>query len=178
MTPFINAHDPVGPPGSAAGLRHSARARLQVFTIMRHALDDGDPAVAGVPHQHRGNPARFADPGLNGHLPRQDVDPVARHGRSACIRAARVRATTTCHRAAGRTRADLRADPTRCHQGEISTNNDGGRGVYGEDPSGHFLKIITRLRQGKLTPRYVLTCRGEWKRTHSGERNTGRELST
>ncbi len=27
--------------------------------------------------------------------------------------------------------------------GEINTN-DGGRGVYWEDPSGHFLEIITR----------------------------------
>jgi len=35
------------------------------------------------------------------------------------------------------------ADPSRRHQGEINTN-DGGRGVYWEDPSGHFLEIITR----------------------------------
>ncbi len=35
------------------------------------------------------------------------------------------------------------ADPFRQHQGEINTN-DGGRGVYWEDPDGHFLEIITR----------------------------------
>jgi catechol 2,3-dioxygenase-like lactoylglutathione lyase family enzyme len=35
------------------------------------------------------------------------------------------------------------ADPFRRHPGEINTN-DGGRGVYWEDPSGHFLEIITR----------------------------------
>ena len=35
------------------------------------------------------------------------------------------------------------ADPSRRHQGEINTN-DCGRGVYWEDPSGHFLEIITR----------------------------------
>jgi extradiol dioxygenase family protein len=35
------------------------------------------------------------------------------------------------------------ADPARRHPGEINTN-DGGRGVYWEDPSGHFLEIITR----------------------------------
>jgi catechol 2,3-dioxygenase-like lactoylglutathione lyase family enzyme len=35
------------------------------------------------------------------------------------------------------------ADPFRRHQGETNTN-DGGRGVYWEDPSGHFLEIITR----------------------------------
>ena len=35
------------------------------------------------------------------------------------------------------------ADPSRRHQGEINTN-DGGRGVYWDDPSGHFLEIITR----------------------------------
>ena len=35
------------------------------------------------------------------------------------------------------------ADPFRRHEGEINTN-DGGRGVYWEDPSGHFLEIITR----------------------------------
>jgi len=35
------------------------------------------------------------------------------------------------------------ADPGRRHPGEINTN-DGGRGVYWEDPSGHFLEIITR----------------------------------
>jgi catechol 2,3-dioxygenase-like lactoylglutathione lyase family enzyme len=35
------------------------------------------------------------------------------------------------------------ADPARHRSGEINTN-DGGRGVYWEDPSGHFLEIITR----------------------------------
>jgi len=35
------------------------------------------------------------------------------------------------------------ADPFRRHPGETNTN-DGGRGVYWEDPSGHFLEIITR----------------------------------
>jgi catechol 2,3-dioxygenase-like lactoylglutathione lyase family enzyme len=34
------------------------------------------------------------------------------------------------------------ADPFRQHQGEINTN-DGGRGVYWQDPDGHFLEIIT-----------------------------------
>ena len=35
------------------------------------------------------------------------------------------------------------ADPSRRHPGETNTN-DGGRGVYWEEPSGHFLEIITR----------------------------------
>ena len=35
------------------------------------------------------------------------------------------------------------ADPGRRRPGEVNTN-DGGRGVYWEDPSGHFLEIITR----------------------------------
>ena len=35
------------------------------------------------------------------------------------------------------------ADPSRRRPGEFNTN-DGGRGVYWEDPSGHFLEIITR----------------------------------
>ena len=35
------------------------------------------------------------------------------------------------------------ADPGRRRAGEINTN-DGGRGVYWEEPSGHFLEIITR----------------------------------
>jgi catechol 2,3-dioxygenase-like lactoylglutathione lyase family enzyme len=35
------------------------------------------------------------------------------------------------------------ADPSRSRPGEINTN-DGGRGVYFEDPDGHFLEIITR----------------------------------
>jgi catechol 2,3-dioxygenase-like lactoylglutathione lyase family enzyme len=35
------------------------------------------------------------------------------------------------------------ADPGRHRLGEINTN-DGGRGVYWEDPSGHLLEIITR----------------------------------
>jgi len=35
------------------------------------------------------------------------------------------------------------ADPSRNRPGEINTN-DGGRGVYFEDPDGHFLEIITR----------------------------------
>lgn len=35
------------------------------------------------------------------------------------------------------------ADPFKRHPGEYNTN-DGGRGVYWEDPSGHFLEIITR----------------------------------
>ena len=35
------------------------------------------------------------------------------------------------------------ADPYKRRSGEFNTN-DGGRGVYWEDPSGHFLEIITR----------------------------------
>lgn len=35
------------------------------------------------------------------------------------------------------------ADPARKKPGEIN-QHDGGRGVYFEDPSGHFLEIITR----------------------------------
>jgi extradiol dioxygenase family protein len=35
------------------------------------------------------------------------------------------------------------ADPMKRRSGEINTN-DGGRGVYWEEPSGHFLEIITR----------------------------------
>jgi extradiol dioxygenase family protein len=35
------------------------------------------------------------------------------------------------------------ADPSRRRQGEVN-HNDGGRGVYWEEPSGHFLEIMTR----------------------------------
>jgi catechol 2,3-dioxygenase-like lactoylglutathione lyase family enzyme len=35
------------------------------------------------------------------------------------------------------------ADPARRRPGEYNTD-DGGRGVYWEDPNGHFLEIITR----------------------------------
>ena len=35
------------------------------------------------------------------------------------------------------------ADPHQEHPGEIN-RNDGGRGVYFEDPDGHLLEIITR----------------------------------
>lgn len=35
------------------------------------------------------------------------------------------------------------ADPGKRRAGEINTN-DGGRGVYWEDPDGHLLEIITR----------------------------------
>jgi catechol 2,3-dioxygenase-like lactoylglutathione lyase family enzyme len=35
------------------------------------------------------------------------------------------------------------ADSGQSRAGEFNTN-DGGRGVYWEDPSGHFLEIITR----------------------------------
>jgi hypothetical protein len=35
------------------------------------------------------------------------------------------------------------ADPGRHHPSEIN-HNDGGRGVYWDDPNGHFLEIITR----------------------------------
>lgn len=35
------------------------------------------------------------------------------------------------------------ADPAKRHEGEINTR-DGGRGAYFEDPSGHFLEILTR----------------------------------
>lgn len=35
------------------------------------------------------------------------------------------------------------ADPARKQKGEINTHF-GGRGVYFEDPGGHFLEIITR----------------------------------
>ena len=35
------------------------------------------------------------------------------------------------------------ADPMKRREGEYNTH-DGGRGVYWEEPSGHFLEIITR----------------------------------
>jgi hypothetical protein len=35
------------------------------------------------------------------------------------------------------------ADPFRKKAGEVNTN-DGGRGLYWEEPSGHLLEIITR----------------------------------
>ena len=35
------------------------------------------------------------------------------------------------------------ADPFRNQPGEINTR-DGGRGVYFEEPSGHFLEVLTR----------------------------------
>ncbi len=35
------------------------------------------------------------------------------------------------------------ADPAKQHAGAIN-HDDGGRGVYFEDPDGHFLEIITR----------------------------------
>ena len=35
------------------------------------------------------------------------------------------------------------ADPHGAHPGEINPH-DGGRGVYFQDPSGHYLEIITR----------------------------------
>ncbi|MBH5337146.1 VOC family protein [Streptomyces pactum] len=35
------------------------------------------------------------------------------------------------------------ADPARTRPGEIN-RNDGGHGVYFEDPSGHYMEIITR----------------------------------
>ena len=35
------------------------------------------------------------------------------------------------------------ADPAQSKEGEINTN-DGGRGLYFEDPDGHLLEIITR----------------------------------
>lgn len=35
------------------------------------------------------------------------------------------------------------ADPQRAKPGEIN-RHDGGRGVYFQDPSGHYLEIITR----------------------------------
>jgi catechol 2,3-dioxygenase-like lactoylglutathione lyase family enzyme len=46
----------------------------------------------------------------------------------------------------GRIRArglDHWADPGQTRPGEFNTN-DGGRGVYWEDPDGHLLEIITR----------------------------------
>lgn len=38
---------------------------------------------------------------------------------------------------------DYWADPAGRRKGEIN-RNDGGRGVYWRDPSGHYLEIITR----------------------------------
>ena len=35
------------------------------------------------------------------------------------------------------------ADPAQMQVGEIN-QNDGGRGFYFEEPSGHFLEVITR----------------------------------
>jgi catechol 2,3-dioxygenase-like lactoylglutathione lyase family enzyme len=42
-----------------------------------------------------------------------------------------------------RRRLQYWADPFKHRPGEFNTN-DGGRGVYWEDPSGHLLEIITR----------------------------------
>ena len=42
-----------------------------------------------------------------------------------------------------RERGKYWADPFKRRPGEFNTN-DGGRGVYWEDPSGHVLEIITR----------------------------------
>jgi catechol 2,3-dioxygenase-like lactoylglutathione lyase family enzyme len=39
--------------------------------------------------------------------------------------------------------ADYWADPGQSRPGQIN-HNDGGRGVYFEDPNGHLLEIITR----------------------------------
>jgi catechol 2,3-dioxygenase-like lactoylglutathione lyase family enzyme len=38
---------------------------------------------------------------------------------------------------------DYWADPAHRHKGEVN-RNDGGRGVYFNDPAGHYLEIITR----------------------------------
>ena len=38
---------------------------------------------------------------------------------------------------------DFWADPRLARKGEIN-RNDGGRGLYFKDPSGHYLEIITR----------------------------------
>lgn len=38
---------------------------------------------------------------------------------------------------------DYWADPAHKHKGEIN-HHDGGRGVYFNDPAGHYLEIITR----------------------------------
>lgn len=38
---------------------------------------------------------------------------------------------------------DYWADPAHRHKGEIN-HHDGGRGVYFNDPAGHYLEIITR----------------------------------
>jgi len=40
-------------------------------------------------------------------------------------------------------RLDFWADPFHHRRGQINTN-DGGRGLYWDDPSGHILEIITR----------------------------------
>ena len=48
----------------------------------------------------------------------------------------------------GRIRADGRpywADPSRHRSGEINTHDD-GRGVYFDDPNGHLLEILARVR--------------------------------
>jgi catechol 2,3-dioxygenase-like lactoylglutathione lyase family enzyme len=50
----------------------------------------------------------------------------------------------------GRVRArglDYWADPHHSQKGEIN-HNDGGRGVYFNDPAGHYLEIITRPYAG------------------------------
>lgn len=43
----------------------------------------------------------------------------------------------------GERRLPYWADPFKHQPGEINTR-DGGRGVYFEDPNGHFLEILTR----------------------------------
>ena len=46
--------------------------------------------------------------------------------------------------------ADYWADPAHRHKGEIN-HHDGGRGVYFNDPAGHYLEIITRPYGSGLT---------------------------
>jgi extradiol dioxygenase family protein len=45
---------------------------------------------------------------------------------------------------------DFWADPAHRHKGEIN-HHDGGRGVYFNDPAGHYLEIITRPYGSGLT---------------------------
>ena len=66
------------------------------------------------------------------------------------------------------------ADPGRRRPGEINTN-DGGRGVYWEDPSGHFLEIITRPTAAAAEPPPAIF---ELSRSHEAGQGHARAATT
>ena len=98
--------------------------------------------ILGLPDAFRFGPFLVVEMGNGVSLDYHETDDeiAGQHGLRVPRQRGHVRRRVRSHPRSG---DDYWADPGRQHRGEIN-RNDGGRGVYFEDPDGHLMEIITR----------------------------------